>query len=131
VIYPLEVHFVHADADGNLAVVGVMIKEGAEDNAAFESVWANLPTEETEPTAIDGATVNAADILPADHLFYTYSGSLTTPPCSEGVHWMVLTAPITMSVEQLAAFSDIFSLNARPVQPLNERSLTADSGTDS
>lgn len=130
VVYPMEMHLVHADADGNLAVVGVMIREGAADNAAFDSVWANLPTETVEPTAIDGATVSAADLLPADHTYDTYSGSLTTPPCSENVKWMVLTTPIELSVEQIAAFTDIFELNARPVQPLNDRTVTQDSGAN-
>ncbi len=128
---PMEMHLVHADADGNLAVVGVLIKEGAADNAAFAPVWDNLPAEEVEPTVIDGATINAADLLPADRTYDTYSGSLTTPPCSENVKWLVLTTPIELSVEQIAAFSDIFELNARPVQPLNDRSVSADSGADS
>jgi carbonic anhydrase len=69
-------------------------------------------------------------MLPADHLFYTYSGSLTTPPCSEGVHWMVLTTPITFSPAQIAQFTDIFPLDARPLQALNGRELSADSSSD-
>ncbi len=130
VIYPMEMHLVHADADGNLAVVGVLIKEGAADNDAFASVWANLPAEEMEPTSIDYETVDAAELLPTDHSYDTYSGSLTTPPCSENVKWLVLTTPIELSVEQISAFTDIFELNARPVQPLNDRSVTEDSAAD-
>ena len=131
VVYPMEMHLVHADADGNLAVIGVLIKEGVKANAAFAPVWANLPAEEVEPTLIDGATVNAADLLPADRTYDTYSGSLTTPPCSENVKWLVLTTPVELSVEQITAFSDIFEHNARPVQPLNDRSISEDSGADS
>jgi carbonic anhydrase len=130
VIYPLEMHLVHADADGNLAVVGVFIKEGMDDNVAFAPVFENLPTEQVDPTAIDGVSVDAAALLPADHLFYTYSGSLTTPPCSEGVHWMVLSTPITLSPAQIQQFTDIFPLDARPLQPLNGRDLSADSSAD-
>ncbi len=130
VIYPLEMHLVHADADGNLAVVGVFIKEGMEDNAAFASVFENLPTEMMDATAIDGATVDAAALLPTEHQFYTYSGSLTTPPCSENVHWMVLATPITLSRAQISQVTDIFPLDARPLQPIHDRELNEDSSSD-
>ncbi len=131
VTYPLEMHLVHADADGNLAVVGVLIQEGAGDNAAFDSVFANLPTEKVDAHAVEGASVSAADLLPAERLYYTYSGSLTTPPCSEGVRWMVLTTPITLSVEQIETFTSVFEFDARPTQPLNGRDVTVDSAVDS
>ena len=121
VVYPLELHLVHADADGNLAVVGVLIKEGPEENAAFASVFDNLATEEMAPTLISDISVNAADLLPAEHHYFSYSGSLTTPPCSEGVRWSVLVEPVRLSVEQIEAFASIFPYDARPVQPLNDR----------
>jgi carbonic anhydrase len=130
VTYPLEMHLVHADADGNLAVVGLLIQEGTDANAGLESVFANLPTEHADAHAVEGASVNAADVLPAESLYYTYPGSLTTPPCSEGVRWLVLTTSITLSVEQIETFSSVFELDARPVQPLNSRDVVMDSAAD-
>ncbi|MCB8967385.1 MAG: carbonic anhydrase family protein [Ardenticatenaceae bacterium] len=123
-LYPIEMHLVHADANGNLAVVGVFVTQGAE-NTAFTAVWDNLPAEETDAVAT-GMMVNAAELLPADQLFYRYNGSLTTPPCSEGVLWSVMAAPIEMSAEQIAAFTTIFDGNNRPLQPLNDRDLQLD-----
>jgi len=122
---PLEVHFVHRDAAGNLAVVGVMLNEGEAENAAFADVFGNLPAEVGEPDA-HGMEVNAADMLPAGHAYDTYSGSLTTPPCSQGVRWLVLTDPVELSAGQIEAFHALFENNARPVQPLNERELMVD-----
>ena len=84
-----------------------------------------------DPQTIDSASVNATDMLPAQHTYFGYSGSLTTPPCSEGVKWMLLTTPITLSVEQIEKFAGVFELDARPTQPLNGRDVTADSGSDS
>ena len=123
-LYPAEMHLVHADADGNLAVVGVFIAEGAE-NAAFTPVWDNLPAEETEAIAT-GMMVNATDLLPAEQTIYRYNGSLTTPPCSEGVLWSVMESPVEMSAAQISLFTDIFEGNNRPLQPLNDRDLQLD-----
>lgn len=124
-LFPAEMHLVHADADGNLAVVGVMIAEGAE-NAAYAPVWSNLPKDISDPTAT-GMTVNATDLLPSKQTIYRYNGSLTTPPCSEGVLWSVIEQPIEMSAEQIKAFTDIFEISNRPVQTLNSRELFFDS----
>ncbi len=123
-LYPAEMHLVHADEDGNLAVVGVFIAEG-EENPAFVPVWDNLPAEETDALAT-GMMVNAADLLPTEQVFYRYNGSLTTPPCSEGVLWSVMETPIELSTEQIAAFTAIFEGNNRPLQPLNDRDLQMD-----
>ena len=117
----LEMHLVHQSDDGQFAVVGVMMNRGAE-NAALASVWSDLPAEESEAAAT-GATVNAANLLPADQAYYNYSGSFTTPPCTEGVNWFVMANPIAISDGQAAAFEQIFSNNYRPVQPLNERAF--------
>lgn len=119
-----ELHLVHKNADGNLAVVGVMIEKGTE-NPAFKTVWENLPAEETAVQTAD-ADVNAADMLPTVQTTYRYDGSLTTPPCSEGVKWNVMTEPIQLSEAQLAAFTAIFEGNNRPVQALNERTVNED-----
>ena len=120
-----ELHLVHQSADGKLAVVGVLLEKGAE-NAAFKPVWDNLPAKEAEEKAT-GVKVAAADLLPQVKTTYRYSGSLTTPPCSEGVTWLLMTTPVEMSEAQIAAFAQLFEHgDARPVQPLNDRSLDVD-----
>jgi len=124
-LYPAEMHLVHGDAYGHLAVVGVFIDVGAE-NPAFTPVWDNLPAEETKAIAT-GMMVNATSLLPAEQAVYRYNGSLTTPPCSEGVLWSVMETPVEMSAEQIAMFTDIFEGNNRPLQPLNDRELKLDS----
>ena len=121
---PLELHLVHRDADGNLAVVGVLFEEG-EANAALDDIWANLPTEEGEPADIAGVMVDAATLLPPSHASWRYDGSLTTPPCSEGVSWFVLAQKVAISAEQLTAFTGIVHDNYRPAQPLNDRHIEA------
>lgn len=125
--FGMELHFVHRDANGALAVVGVMLGEGMDDNAAYAPIFDNLPPEEGEPEASD-LTVSAADLLPEGYHYYTYTGSLTTPPCTQGVRWLVLDTPVVLSAVQLAAFGEIFEMNARPVQPLNVRDLLYDMG---
>lgn len=127
---PMEIHFVHRSAEGNLAVVGVMLNEGAADNPAYADVFANLPPEAAEVTTLDAA-VSAMSMLPEAKTYYTYSGSLTTPPCSEGVRWLLLDNPIELSAAQLEAFGSIFENDARPVQPQNARDVIEDSGSDS
>ncbi|MCY0964068.1 carbonic anhydrase [Parathalassolituus penaei] len=120
--FPMEGHFVHADADGNLAVVGVMFREG-EMNDTLQIAWDQLPMEASEPEALTG-TLNAARMLPDNRDYYQFSGSLTTPPCSEGVNWMVLKGVVTASPEQLKQFTAaVHHANNRPVQPLNARVL--------
>jgi carbonic anhydrase len=121
----MEIHFVHRSEHGNLAVIGVMLMAGDEASAAYASVFDYLPAEAGEPEDI-GMQLNAADLLPSGSTFYTYNGSLTTPPCTEIVRWLVMTEPITLSAEQIGAFSAIFDNNARPVTPLNERDLLVD-----
>ncbi|RME46322.1 MAG: carbonic anhydrase family protein [Caldilineae bacterium] len=118
----MEMHLVHQSADGEYAVVGVMLKRGAE-NPAYAPVMNNLPPTEGEPETISGVSVNAADLLPADQSYYRYNGSFTTPPCTEGVKWFVLTAPVELSDAQVSAFEQIYSGNYRPVQPLNNRTF--------
>lgn len=123
---PMEIHLVHSDADGNLAVVGVMLVEGDADNAAYADVMGHLPAEKSEVETLE-MTVDAASLLPEAKTYFTYTGSLTTPPCSEGVRWLLLDTPVELSAAQIEAFSSIFELNARPVQPLNARDVLEDS----
>lgn len=112
-------HFVHRNAAGQLGVVGVLIQPGAA-NPAFEPVFAHLPRP-GEKITIEDLTLDLAALLPADKHYYSYEGSLTTPPCSEGVNWMVMKTPIKLGTAQIKAFRRLFNANARPVQPLNGR----------
>ncbi|OLN23761.1 carbonic anhydrase [Domibacillus antri] len=117
----MELHLVHQNANGELAVLGVMIREGKE-NENLASVWEKLPKEETE----NGISVKELDLhtlLPENQASFYYNGSLTTPPCTEEVKWIVLEQPIEMSKEQIQAFQQIFPDNHRPVQSLNEREI--------
>lgn len=115
----LELHLVHKSQDGKFAVVGVVFYAGTE-NAALQPIWDNMSLVEGPEQRVP-LTYNAIDLLPAIHTTYRYSGSLTTPPCSEGVFWAVMTTPLTMSRVQVHAFEAIFMYNNRPVQPLNGR----------
>jgi carbonic anhydrase len=115
-----ELHLVHKNAEGKLAVVGVLIEEG-EPNSAIQPVWDNLPAKSGPVQTLD-AQVDASQLLPAVQTTYRYDGSLTTPPCSEDVKWMVMTDPIIFSTKQVIAFVQLFPHhNNRPIQPLNGR----------
>jgi len=119
--YPMVAHLVHRNDAGQLAVVAVLLKEGKE-NAALKSVFDALPAKAGQAEPLKTA-LNPADLLPAGHDYYHFTGSLTTPPCSEDVTWQVLRQPLEVSKGQLAAFRKIYRMNARPVQPLNGRVL--------
>lgn len=119
--YPMVMHLVHKNAEGKLAVVGVMLKEG-KANAALKPFFDHMPQAAGEKTQLEGS-FNIADMLPAKHDYFKYMGSLTTPPCSEGVRWQVLQQPIEVSHEQITAFHKLYKFNARPVQPLNGRKI--------
>ncbi|WP_330924426.1 carbonic anhydrase family protein [Candidatus Sororendozoicomonas aggregata] len=118
--FPMEAHFVHADKRGNLAVVAVMYNEGM-FNAELEKVWAQMPEQANTKVTLK-QPVNADKLIPANHDYYRFNGSLTTPPCSEGVNWFVVKAYDTASKEQIAKFSRAIGHdNNRPVQPVNGR----------
>jgi carbonic anhydrase len=116
--YPAEVHLVHAADDGQLAVVGVMFEEG-DENAALAEFWNNIPNIEEAGTV----NFNAGSLLPDDRTAYTYSGSLTTPPCSEVVSWHVMETPVSISADQLETLTNMHDDNERPIQPLNDRTV--------
>lgn len=113
-------HFVHRDADGKLAVVAALVQPG-KANPGLEAVLSHLPAHPGETLTVDGLELDLAGLLPADRRYYDFEGSLTTPPCSEGVHWMVLTQPVTVSPAAIRRFRALYRANARPVQPLNGR----------
>lgn len=122
-----ELHLVHKDAEGRLSVVGVLLTEGSADNAAFAPLVDNLPSDEGEPAPVSGATLDPSALLPASLGYRTYAGSLTTPPCTEGVTWYVLDTPVQLSEEQLEQLREVMGANARPVQPIHDRALVEDS----
>jgi carbonic anhydrase len=123
--FPLEVHFVHAASDGELAVIGVMFLEGS-NNPNLDAIWATAPGREGK--AAVAFNIDAAAFMPEQTSAFRYEGSLTTPPCSESVHWTVMATPVTASSSQLSAFGTLFPHNARPVQPLNRRYVLKTSG---
>jgi len=121
--HDMVAHLVHKAADGRLAVVAVLLDKGGA-NAALDTIWKNLPKEKEKETAVR-ATIDAAALLPADKGYYAFAGSLTTPPCSEGVRWMVLKTPVKIADSGIASFGKLYPMNARPTQPLNGRTLEA------
>jgi len=123
--YPLEAHFVHKTANGKLAVVGLLFEEGAE-NPALTPYWSRLPKSAGPAVDLGKGGVDIGKVLPASQDVYRYAGSLTTPPCSEGVEWFVLKAHATASPAQIEAFRSIMHHDNRPVQPLADRSVRSD-----
>ena len=121
--YDMVAHLVHQDSAGRLAVVAVLLAAGRA-NSLISLLWEHLPkAKETETTA--NLKIDLADLLPPNLAYYTYRGSLTTPPCSEGVTWFVLRDPMSVSQDQIDRFSKLYPMNARPVQPLNGRQVRA------
>jgi carbonic anhydrase len=114
--FDMVVHLVHKAEDGKIAVVAVLLEQG-KDNPVIQTVWNNLPLEKNEDVAPPASSIDVAQLLPESRSYYTYMGSLTTPPCSEGVLWLVLKQPQQLSAEQLAIFARLYPNNARPIQP--------------
>lgn len=125
--YPMVAHFVHVDHAGNLAVLGVLFEEGA-FNAELDKLIKLAPRQQTAAQTFDTISFDPAKLLPSNLAVYRYEGSLTTPPCTEGVRWHVATHPVSASAGQIAALHAIMGDNARPTQPLHGRLLVA--GTD-
>ena len=117
--FPMEAHFVHRADSGGLAVVGVLMAEG-KPNAAFGKIVATMPAKEGPPVKAD-AGIHPGRLLPAKLSYYRYPGSLTTPPCSEVVEWLVLTNPVQVAAADVASFAKLYPMNARPVQKDNRR----------
>ena len=112
--FDMVVHLVHKDAEGRLAVVAVLLERGSAQ-PVVQTVWNNLPLEKGDEVPVR-APLDPSGLLPAERGYYTYMGSLTTPPCSEGVLWMVMKTPQPVSPEQLGIFARLYPMNARPVQ---------------
>lgn len=117
--YDMSAHLVHRSEDGQVAIVAVLLEKGAE-HPLIQTLWNNLPLEQGVEFASEDA-IDANSLLPENRAYWTYMGSLTMPPCTEGVLWMVLKQPAQVGAEQLAIFSRVFRGNARPVQASNGR----------
>jgi carbonic anhydrase len=117
----MELHFVHRNQAGKLAVVGVMMNEGKQ-NPVIDQIWQAIPPT-GKTTTLNNSKIDIINLLPLNKSVYTYAGSLTTPPCSEGVNWNVLAAPITVSTAQIHEFEKFYPINARPLQPIHNRRI--------
>lgn len=117
--FEMVVHLVHRDAEGRQAVLALLLERGV-PQATIQTVWNNLPLEKFE-TMHPSILLDPAEMLPARRDYYTYMGSMTEPPCSEGVLWLVMKQPVQASPAQMALFSRLYPLNARPIQPGNGR----------
>jgi carbonic anhydrase len=118
--FDMVVHLVHKDLDGRLAVVAVLLERG-QAHPVMQTLWNNLPLEKHSDYSPEGVAIDLNQLLPENRSYYTYMGSLTTPPCSEGVMWMVMKQPAQVSAEQIAIFSRLYPMNARPVQSIRGR----------
>ncbi|RWA97237.1 MAG: carbonic anhydrase [Mesorhizobium sp.] len=117
--FPMEAHFVHKDADSDtVGVLGVFLTPGA-TNASFASLAAAFPATSGEETAVDEVDPN--EFLPASLAYWTYEGSLTTPPCTENVEWMVAMEPVDVDPADMERFTSLYPLNARPIRSPNRR----------
>jgi carbonic anhydrase len=114
--FDMEAQLIHRADDGKLAIVSVLLEEGSE-NPVVQAALNDLPLEKGEESAPSGREVDISQILPTDRRYFTFMGSLTTPPCAEEVLWIVLKQPQQVSAEQLAMFRRLYPPNARPIQP--------------
>jgi carbonic anhydrase len=117
--FDMVVHLVHKSVEGKLAVVAVLLDRGSAQ-PVVQTIWNNLPLEKGDEVMAKGQ-IDLMALLPTDRRYYTYMGSLTTPPCSEGVLWMVMKTPVEISPEQLRIFSRLYPMNARPIQSASGR----------
>lgn len=118
--YAMVAHLVHKNAEGQLAVLAVLMDPGA-SNPLVDKVWTHMPLDVSDRVRMPNGLLDLKELLPEDRRYYQFIGSLTTPPCTEGVLWLVLKQPMTLSREQLKLFAQLFPNNARPVQALNNR----------
>jgi carbonic anhydrase len=118
----MELHLVHRNSAGKLAVIAVEIETGLA-NPIIDQIWEHIPAT-GETNLISDRAINAIDLLPKSKAYFSYDGSLTTPPCSEDVKWNVLVEPITASAEAIDLFQKLYPADARSVQPINGRLIT-------
>jgi carbonic anhydrase len=118
--YDMVAHFMHQSSDGQVVGVAVLLKTGSA-NATVQQLWDHLPLKEGPEQEVPGVAINPAGLLPDNFSYYSYRGSLTAPPCTEGVTWFVLKTPISVSPAQIHAFASLYPHDVRPLQPLNGR----------
>jgi carbonic anhydrase len=118
--FPMVAHLVHKNIEGQLAVVAVLLQEG-ESNAMIDKVWTYMPLDSGDRVRMPPGLLDVNELLPKDQRYYQFMGSLTTPPCTEGVLWMVLKQPVSISKAQYKLFTQLYPNNARPVQAVNGR----------
>ena len=119
--YEMEIHLVHRGIDGEPVFVGILMDQGERENSVLQKVWDYLPPDDRQQHLVEQVFINPGELLPAKRSFYSYSGSLTTAPCSERVKWYVMKQPILVSEQQVTQFSSLYRTNARPIQPSNGR----------
>ncbi len=120
--FPMVAHLVHKNEEGQLAVIALLMDIGTM-NPVIDKVWTYMPLETNDRVRMPRESINLNELLPTDQRYYQFMGSLTTPPCSEGVLWMVMKQPIQISKNQHKIFTQLYAFNARPVQPLNGRTI--------
>jgi len=126
--YEMVVHLMYHSSDGKVVGVAVLLKAGR-TNATIQQVWDHMPKTESkvlpdfshQEEEVAGVEINPAGLLPHDFAYYTYMGSVTAPPCTEGVTWFVLKTPVEISMGQINAFAELYPHDVRPIQPLNGR----------
>lgn len=118
--FAMVAHLVHRNEQGQLAVVAVLIDPG-EASPLIQKVWTHMPLDVNDRVRLPDGLIDMTELLPQDQRYYQFMGSLTTPPCTEGVLWMVLKQPMTVSREQMRLFAQLYPMNARPIQPVNGR----------
>ncbi len=118
--FAMVAHLVHKNAEGQLAVLAVVFDPG-EASPLIETVWMHMPLDVNDRVKLPDGAIDVNLVLPTDQHYYQFMGSLTTPPCTEGVLWLVLKTPMTLSRDQLKLFAKLFPNNARPIQPANDR----------
>ena len=122
--YPMVLHLMHQSSDGKIAGLAVLLKAG-HANAEVQKLWDHMPMTESGEEAIAGVEIDPAKMLPSGLAYYEYMGSLTAPPCTEGVTWFVLKTPVEISSEQISAFAKLYPHDVRQLQPLNGRVVKA------
>ena len=122
--FDMVAHLVHSDGERHFAVVAVLLQRG-NASAFIDVVWKNIPNEQEKTVDVPSVKLTVKDLLPANHGYYTFAGSLTTPPCSEGVTWFVLKTPASLSASQLAEFAKLYPTDSRPIRdfgnPMSQR----------
>jgi len=121
--FDMVAHLVHQNSEGKLAVVAALFNKGSTPHPLIATLWDVLPLKMSPAQTHAQLKIDLTQLLPEDKNYYTYEGSLTTPPCAEGVKWLILKQPQTISSEQLTTYQALYPHSARPVQPLNDRTV--------